>query len=73
MSKQKHNHGNEGSSNDRPHHDHQPYWRRAHRDWRLYVVVFLMLAAMIIYLMTSDLAWRPGGGPQPPVPGDVAE
>ena len=74
MSKRKHNHhGNEGSNGNRPHDDHRPYWKRAHRDWRLYVVVFLMLAAMIIYLMTDDLAWGPPGEPQPPVPADVGE
>jgi len=74
MSKRKHNHhGNEGSNGNRPHHDHRPYWKRAHRDWRLYVVVFLMLAAMIIYLMTNDLVWGPRGESQPPVPADVGE
>jgi len=36
-----------------------PYWRRAHRDWRFLVVVFLMLAAMATYVMTGNLAWRP--------------
>jgi hypothetical protein len=73
MSKRKHDHGNEGSNDNRPHHDPQPYWKRAHRDWRVYVAVFLMLAAMIIYLMTNDLAWGPRSEPQPPVPADVGE
>jgi len=42
------------------HHQHTgAYWKLAHRDWRLWVGVVLMLAAMIIYLMTDDLAWRP--------------
>ena len=74
MSKRKHNnHGNEGSNGNRSHHDYRPYWKRAHRDWRLYVVVFLMLAAMIIYMMTNDLAWGPDRQPEQPVPADVAE
>jgi hypothetical protein len=38
---------------------HGPYWMRAHRDWRFIVVVFLMLAAMLTYLLTSDLSWFP--------------
>jgi len=37
---------------------HGPYWLRAHRDWRFWAVVFLMLTAMAIYLFTNDLAWR---------------
>jgi len=36
-----------------------PYWTRAHRDWRVWVGVILMLAAMSIYLMTGDFAWGP--------------
>ncbi len=35
---------------------HRPYWTRAHRDWRVWVGVVLMLAAMMVYLMTNDLA-----------------
>jgi hypothetical protein len=36
-----------------------PYWRRAHRDWRFISVVVLMLVAIMIYVMTQDLSWRP--------------
>jgi hypothetical protein len=39
------------------HHGHPPYWRRAHRDWRIWFCVILMLAAMLVYLMTGDLRW----------------
>ena len=46
-------------------HTHQPYWRRMHRDWRFYVAVIVMLAAMITYVMTDDLAW---GQPHPETP-----
>jgi len=38
-----------------------PYWHRAHRDWRFLAVVFLMLAAIAIYLLTGDEAWGPHG------------
>lgn len=74
MNELKHSHHqHEGPNGDGPHQFHRPYWKRAHRDWRLYVAVFLMLAAMIVYLMTNDLAWGPGSQPQPPVSGDVRE
>ncbi len=42
-----------------------PYWHRAHRDWRFLAVVFLMLAAITIYVMTGDLAWTHHGQAMP--------
>jgi hypothetical protein len=36
----------------------RPYWTRAHRDWRIWACVILMLSAMIIYVMTGDPAYR---------------
>jgi hypothetical protein len=45
----------------------QPYWTRAHRDWRVWLGVILMLAAMTIYLMTNDLAWGPHLQPRQPI------
>jgi hypothetical protein len=47
---------------------HRPYWRRAHRDWRLWAIVILMLAAMAVYLMTGDLRWPIHAQPQSMVP-----
>jgi hypothetical protein len=41
------------------HHEHRPYWKRAHHDWRFWVALGLMLAAMFIYLMTDDLSIVP--------------
>jgi hypothetical protein len=66
-------HGHEGSKSDNVHHDHRPYWKRAHRDWRFWGAVFLMLVAMIIYVMSNDLAWRPRVQPQQPVSGTVGK
>jgi hypothetical protein len=40
---------------------HGPYWLRAHRDWRFWAVVMLMIAAMLIYVYTMNLALRPHG------------
>jgi hypothetical protein len=47
------------------HPAHDAYWKRAHRDWRVWVGVVVMLAALTIYIMTDDLAWRPRLQPQP--------
>jgi hypothetical protein len=44
------------------------WWRRAHRDWRLWVAVALMLAGMIAYLMTMDEAVPPGEPVGQPMP-----
>jgi hypothetical protein len=59
--------------NPHPHGDpnggsvHRPYWTRAHRDWRVWVGVVLMLAAMTVYLMTNDLAGWSHKQPQGPL------
>jgi hypothetical protein len=44
---------------ERGHHEHHPYWRRAHHDWRFWVALVLMLMAMLIYVMTDDLSFVP--------------
>ena len=50
--------------NDRNHsheHDHgrshTPRWRRVHHSWIFWVAVFLMLLAILTYVMTGDLFW----------------
>ncbi len=52
------------------HHEHHPASQRKglHRDWRAWVVVLLMLAAMAAYVLSDDEALQPGGGIQQPVP-----
>jgi hypothetical protein len=49
--------GNEGPERDQVHHDHRPYWRSAHHDWRVWVGLFFMLAAITIYVMSNDLSF----------------
>jgi len=57
---------------DRVKQGHSSYWRFAHHDWRFWVGLILIFAAMFIYLMTEDLLWRPS--PQaPPQTGEVGE
>lgn len=50
-------------------HGHPPYWRRAHRDWRVWVGVIVMIACMVVYVMSEYLSLRPRSRPQQPVPG----
>jgi hypothetical protein len=46
---------------------HRPHWKYLHRDWRIWVGVIVMLAAMAVYLMTGDLRWRTPVKPSQPV------
>jgi len=59
MSETKHPEHQHGDPNGGSVHQGRPYWTRAHRDWRVWTGVVLMLAAMAIYLMTNDLASGP--------------
>ena len=54
----KHHHDQHNPDHALPPH-HGPYWKRAHQDWRFWIGVLLMLAAMMIYMGTGDFAWRP--------------
>ena len=49
---------------DHPHRDQnthvlRPYWTRAHRDWRVWIGVILMLIAIGYYVMSDELAFSP--------------
>ncbi len=37
-------------------HDPGPYWRRAHRDWRLWAALLFCLAAIAMYVMSDNLS-----------------
>jgi hypothetical protein len=41
-----------------------PYWKRVHHDWRFWIALLLMIAAMVIYVMSEDFAWLPRNRPQ---------
>ena len=61
--------GNEGPERSPVRHGQHPYWKRAHRDWRVWIGLFFMLAAIIIYVLSEDLAFMPSGRPRQPLPG----
>jgi hypothetical protein len=72
MNEIKHNHRQHGGpDSDSVPHGHRLYWKRAHRDWRFWGAMFLMLAVIIIYVMSDNLAWRPRSQPQQPHSGTV--
>jgi hypothetical protein len=64
-----HSSNNHGHEHEHEHQHHQgPFWKRLHRDWRAWVAVLLMLAAMLAYVMSDDESLQPGGKVQQPVP-----
>ena len=54
-------------------HDHRYYWKGAHRDWRIWVYVILMLAAMLLFVMRRNVGWRVHVQPQRPPSGTVGK
>ena len=53
-------HGNEGPEAS-PVQNPDPYWKRAHHDWRFWVGMFFMFAAIIIFVLSDNLAFLPHG------------
>ncbi len=48
-------------------YERSSYWQ-VHKDWRMWVVVVLMLVAIGTYVMTMDEAVRPAGTVGQPMP-----
>ena len=42
-----------------PHEQQVPYWKRAHKDWKFWVGVVLIFAAIAIYVGSLDLSTVP--------------
>jgi hypothetical protein len=58
-----------GGQNREGRHPPGPNWKRLHHHWYFWVAMFLMLAAIVIYVMTEDLAWVPQNQSQQPLSG----
>ncbi len=43
-------------------HPRHRLWKHAHRDWRVWIAVVLMLALILIYAMSDNLRLRPDKG-----------
>jgi hypothetical protein len=46
----------------------RPCWKRIHHTRFFWVAAFFILLAMIVYVVTGNLAFRPGRRPQHQVP-----
>ena len=59
------------TQHDHSHH-HQGRKRKSlHKDWRSWVVVGLMLAAMAAYVLSRDEAIQPGAAEGQPMPAEA--
>jgi hypothetical protein len=54
---------------DSVHHEPDPYWKRAHHDWRVWVGLLFMFAAISIYVPSNNLSFFPRGQPRQPLSG----
>jgi hypothetical protein len=73
MNDSKGSHQGYGSDHSSFHESHRPYWKRAHRDWRVWVGVFLMLVAMAIFVMSDYFTLWPRRQPPQPLSGAVGK
>jgi len=55
-------HHHDDTGPDLPHPQQAPYWKRAHKDWRFWVGVVAIFAAIFIYVTTLDLSSVPWPG-----------
>ena len=66
-------HDHHHDHHDHQHHDHHPAKSKGlHKDWRTWLVVGLMLAAMLAYVLTMDESLQPGAPPGERMPADAA-
>ncbi len=72
MSAHKHDVESEGA-NPRDHqHVRHHFLKHAHRDWRLWAAVGLMLALILVYEISDNLSLRPGKRSIQPTPEAIA-
>ena len=72
MTGTKHSVENEGAKPRDHVHPLHHFWKHAHRDWRVWIAVVLMLVAILAYLMTDSLSLRPGKRAVQPTPEAIA-
>lgn len=59
MNKTKHGHQHNEEQDQEERNLRGAYWRRMHHHWYFWVAMFLMLVAIVNYVMTENLSWLP--------------
>jgi ABC-type Zn2+ transport system substrate-binding protein/surface adhesin len=72
MSTHNHDVESEGAKTRDHSHPRHHFWKHAHRDWRVWIAVVLMLVAIVAYVMTDSLSLRPGKRAVQPTPEAIA-
>ena len=68
-----HDHDHHGHEHHGHDHEHHPAKSRGlHKDWRAWLVVGLMLAAMLAYVLSMDESLVPGAPQGERMPADAA-
>ncbi len=49
-------------------HPRHSFFRHAHKDWRVWTAVILMVAMILVYVLTNDLSLVPGHRARTPTP-----
>lgn len=57
-----------GGAHSAEHPPHGPYWKRMHHSPFFWVAFVFLMAGMIVYVVTNNLAFWPGEKAQQPVP-----
>jgi len=57
-----------GGAHAAEHPPHGPYWKRMHHSPFFWVAFIFLMAAMFVYVITNNLALRPGKKAREPVP-----
>lgn len=68
MSANRHDLESEGAKPRDHRHLRHHFWKHAHRDWRVWFAVALMLVLVLVYVMTDNLSLRPGKRQIQPTP-----
>jgi hypothetical protein len=68
MSVHKHDAESEGAKPRDHAHPRHHFWRHVHRDWRVWIVVVLMISLIMVYVMSDNLSLRPGKRANQPTP-----
>jgi len=54
--------------NEKNYHAPRPYWKRVYHHWGFWVGIVLMTIALLVYLLSWNLALVPRFHPRPPTP-----
>jgi hypothetical protein len=68
MSRHHHDVESQGAKPRDHEHPRHHFIKHAHRDWRVWAAVILMLALIMVYVLTDSLSLRPRRSATPAVP-----